>query len=462
MTALPHLARAACTALCSLALLGAAAGPAGAALAAAPAIAEPAAGAATAAEGQGADPGEAPGTQEIADALAEDPVYAAPAYASVFTGDQAADLSARIAEYDRPLYVIVVPLIAGDAWGGDRRALAAAVHSRMPDSALDGGAAHYLVSDGSLLGGYDFGPGSEPEGTGPAYYAASAASYQTEYDTPIATGAALAVDILVDEDPEAAHQEAMEEYGSSPYLYGPLPWIAGGAALLLLAGGGVFLAVLLRRRRRAADRRAELRTAPLRTKLANADSAHLDELSRLADDALSTLGMQIAEARPRPGDADAAAALESALEARAAAAKAHEMAGDGIADLADAAGALVLIDLAEFDLQRAVSGRRSGKRPRHCYANPLHGTGTADRDWRALGSARSVRVPLCADCSRAVRNFAAPAALLVEHDGRDVPYYTVPAEQSVWSATGFGTLRSDLVARILRGDLRRTAEQQGD
>jgi hypothetical protein len=38
--------------------------------------------------------------------------------------------------------------------------------------------------------------------------------------------------------------------------------------------------------------------------------------------------------------------------------------------------------------------------------------------------------------------------------GRTVPYYKVPVAWSVWAATGFGSLQSDLVERILRGERR--------
>ncbi|MEY9215272.1 hypothetical protein NI17_015685 [Thermobifida halotolerans] len=47
---------------------------------------------------------------------------------------------------------------------------------------------------------------------------------------------------------------------------------------------------------------------------------------------------------------------------------------------------------------------------------------------------------------------AAEALGAVLDDGRRVPYYDLPPELSVWAATGYGALRDDLVARVLRGD----------
>src|SRR5690606_40874219 len=73
------------------------------------------------------------------------------------------------------------------------------------------------------------------------------------------------------------------------------------------------------------------------------------------------------------------------------------------------------------------------------------------RDWSSdvcssdlVGSRRSVTAPLCAECARAVRRRATPKALVIRHGDADVPYFSVPAEQSVWSATGFGALRSEI------------------
>ena len=53
----------------------------------------------------------------------------------------------------------------------------------------------------------------------------------------------------------------------------------------------------------------------------------------------------------------------------------------------------------------------------------------------------------------------APEVLTDRVDGHDVPYFEVDADRSVWAATGYGALRDDLDARILRGDLRRSGDR---
>lgn len=413
-----------------------------------------------------ADAGDGASTNAggIAESLAEDPLYTDPAYESVFTEQQAEELSSQLAADDRALFIIVVPLISGDDWDGDVRNMASAVHNRMPDEALVDGAGHYVVSDGSSVTGLD--QGAEAEET-PAHHSVLAASYRGNHRASVGDDIRTAVDILLHEDPREAYDQAVEDYdgpsSSWPWFaYGIPTWVIVALAVLvvvILGGLGALFLV----RRRSAERRAELRTAPLRTKYANADAARLDELSQTAANALSELGLRLAGAQPHPDDADAGQALSAALEAHAAANKAYEMIGDGHADLADAAGTLVLLDYAASNLERATAGQQRDTRerlPRHCYANPLHGAQTTENEWRPVGNPRSIRVPLCADCAAAVHRRDSPTPLLVEHEGREVPYYSVPAEKSVWSATGFGTLRSDLVARIMRGDLRRNAADE--
>lgn len=119
-------------------------------------------------------------------------------------------------------------------------------------------------------------------------------------------------------------------------------------------------------------------------------------------------------------------------------------------ELSDAVGVLVLLDMAEDAVVRSRAG--SGKPRVHCYANPLHGTRTQRTEWREFGGTRSVRVPLCAECAKAVRGRRRPRVLPARYQGSEVPYYEVPEAESVGAATGYGALRGDLVERVLRGD----------
>jgi hypothetical protein len=147
----------------------------------------------------------------------------------------------------------------------------------------------------------------------------------------------------------------------------------------------------------------------------------------------------------------------------------------------DLAGVLVLLDISEHR-HASANARAAGLRPQHfphrCYENPLHGPAAAETDRARGGKQRSSKrsairglptsqKPLCADCLHRRRAKQMPDTLLTpitvrtKHghvDGVPVPYYALPAAQSLWSATGFGCLPgssdADLVARVLRGEYR--------
>ena len=382
-----------------------------------------------------------------------------PAFESALPQEVRSGMEADIEESGIPLRVVVVPLVAGDQWGGDPDALAAAVHDRM------GEPGHFLVIGSERANGADYPPpGAAQTEEDRAFYAALAASYATDYASPMAEEAEKAVEFALADDPEAVYTEQKEaaeagapedtgasgdttdgssaESADSASEGGPgvWPWAAGAAVLLLAAGGGYLLWYRPRR----------LPEPPRHTAFDNVDRARRDELQERAERELVEVGERVSAQEAVSGEA-AAAAMATALDAHAAARSVLDSVPEGDAGLADLAGVLVLLDKAEDALARAKTGGR-GRERRHCYANPLHGTATADTDWRELGSDRTVRVPLCRACAKSVRTRMRPDPLLVEHEGRTVPYYDVPAEESVWSATGFGTLADDLVPRIQRGE----------
>ncbi|WP_017596000.1 hypothetical protein [Nocardiopsis potens] len=405
------------------------------------------------------DGGAAPGgAAEIAEALQESPVLVDPAYASALPEEKAGAIAESIEESGEPLFVVVLPVAKGDRWQGEVDNLLEAVHDRSGLSE-----AHYIAFGGQSVEGADYPADSAyEEGGVNASLAALAPSYESDFEGTPGEEIERAVEIALSGEAERLYEDAKAGYeernGGLFDTSGPLTWpilLAWAAGAAALIAGAVLL--LVRVRRRAARTRHAVRAAPL-TAFDNADAARLDELSERVGAEIVAVGERLSRAETGGrGGAEATEALQGALNAHTAAGKAHDAARDGEADLADEVGALVLLDVAEYRMARAAAlaaGRRPPRERRHCYANPLHGTSTADTEWRPVGSRRSATVPLCSDCARAVRRRAAPKALVVRHGGADLPYYTVPAEESVWSATGFGALRSDLVDRILRGDLR--------
>ncbi|MFJ8738860.1 hypothetical protein ACIRL2_05755 [Embleya sp. NPDC127516] len=60
-------------------------------------------------------------------------------------------------------------------------------------------------------------------------------------------------------------------------------------------------------------------------------------------------------------------------------------------------------------------------------------------------------VPACWACPVAGSERMVPDILTARvADGAYLPYYEVPAERSVWSATGFGAFGGDLVEQVRR------------
>ncbi|WP_304450793.1 hypothetical protein [Nocardiopsis sp. YSL2] len=421
-------------ALAAAALVAGAPAPALAGTAADPAPAS-AEGASPASDGDAgtAEEGASP-AQTIADVLAESPVHVSPAFDSAFPVAERERLAEVIAESGLDLYVIAVPLTEGDEWNGDADELVSAVQDRMGAEER-----HFLVHDGRRLQGVDFGPaGAHPE-TRPAANGAHTASYRTmgESDTTIAELVGIGVETALSDDPEAAYEQAVADYEAENGRMMSdgttwLPWIvAAGAVAVLAVLGGVVLV-----------RRSASPAVPLAQHAAfdNADRARLESLVERCDRDLIELGERLSQAGSTNGRR-----LTRALDTRDAAVRVYDrMVAEG-PTLPDAVGVLVLLDLAED----ALAGRRTPRRP--CYANPLHGSDTRQVDWREFGGTRTIRVPLCSDCARAVRDRVRPTVLADEHEGRSVPYYEVPPEESVWAATGYGTLSDDLVERIQRG-----------
>ncbi|KII00065.1 hypothetical protein LP52_03805 [Streptomonospora alba] len=372
--------------------------------------------------------------EEIAESLADSPVHVDPAYDTAFPEHERERIAGRIEERPLDLYVIVIPLASGDAWDGDPDALLTAVNDRM-----GGGTRHMLAYeqafDGSLVGA-DFGPEASDE----AVYGAMTSDtvHREDEGVSIADRVESALDTAYSEDPAAAYEKAAadNEPPASSGLVGLPLWVlwAGLAALVLLLAG-IGLLVLRRRGASAA--------VPQHAAFDNADRARLQSLVERGERDLIEFGERLSAAT---GVSESH--LSRALDARDAAARVHDrMKAQGPA-LADAAGVLVLLDLAED----ALAGRDRPRRP--CYANPLHGNRTRSVQWREFGGSRTIEVPLCTACARAVSKRVRPSVLPAEHDGRTVPYYEVPPEESVWAATGFGALTDDLVYRILSGQRR--------
>ncbi|MGW1990744.1 hypothetical protein [Embleya sp. NPDC001921] len=125
-------------------------------------------------------------------------------------------------------------------------------------------------------------------------------------------------------------------------------------------------------------------------------------------------------------------------------------------DLPDLAGAWLLVwhGVRALEVAAAADSAAEGG-PDHrfevsvCLFNPLHGAAHATMRWAMRGLAAPV--PACGACLVAGSEHTMPDILTARvADGAYLPYYEVPAERSVWSATGFGAFGGDLVEQVRR------------
>jgi hypothetical protein len=209
-----------------------------------------------------------------------------------------------------------------------------------------------------------------------------------------------------------------------------------------------------------------------------------DRLASLATARLADVGDLLSDARleftPREAEPAVRRDYEWAVEAFQAAGKIL----DEAADLPDLAASVVLADRA-LERFAAAHARHAGQRPPapavRCFYNPLHGRAerptTPPRKRKGRGrtrvSAREAsagRRPACTSCRLAIlageTPDVLPALYAVQVSKRRkakvfVPYYALPQQVSLWSATGCGAYGDDAPAQVLRGEHRRRAHGAG-
>ncbi|MFI9047888.1 hypothetical protein [Streptomyces sp. NPDC053427] len=384
---------------------------------------------------------ESPG-QKIANALRASPVYVDPSLATAVDPAQQRKLVDRIRQTRLPIRVALVPLVEGDSWDGDPQQLAEVVHDRM------GGGPAILITLGTYRD--DIAAEEWPDDAHQAWHAAAAVSFQDDVkDAGLPRRIARAIEIIEAGNGDAEYKKATADLNGPATHASPTgkPKPSGSAfprflafalgPLLLLAAAGM----LLRRRARL---RGEVATpfALPRSVFAAARSADEAGLRERATEEVVRLGEETRAADGSP------AAVERALDAYAAAGTVLDHAR-GIPDLA---GVFALI----AEGRAALSGA-PGALPL-CFFHPLHGPAARRLPWRPLGRREQLRVAACETCIRAIRTRRAPEVLIDRRDGRPVPYFEVPAEESLWAATGYGSLLGgdSLATRVQRGDFTRT------
>lgn len=342
--------------------------------------------------------------------LIHDPLYVGPVHRGSLTAEEEYALRERLKSMGTPVYVV----LAGQAEEVERYS------ERLAYSSDTAGYYFVVGADGRTIHGAQFGlDDTTVDGMNTAQLAAEVANGGLP-GSSLAKRLNRAVDLV--ESGTAARA----------YRIGPVtPVIAFllGAALL---GTGTWFGVRRWSRR-------PVHVAPLTaTVSATVDQAQEEEYRTRLGERLTGCGQRVSAHTSDDSDR-----TRTALEAYTAAAKIL----DSSVDKSDLVGVHVLLDMCEAALNGEIS-------PAHCFFDPRHTGGKAFVRWRAPASFESVRVLACRECRQAIRRHRTPPAVLDSTGERPLPYYAVPPENSVWAATGYGTLASDLPGRVMRGDHR--------
>ncbi|MDJ1135929.1 hypothetical protein [Streptomyces iconiensis] len=415
-------------------------------------------------------PGKASPGEKIARGLRKSPVYVDPAYADALPPGQRGKLAAKIEKSGIPIRIVVVPYISGDAWDGDPGKMADVVRDRLGESKKR--EAVYMTlsaSGGDFLNGYEY-PGKRHQ----AFWGVAAVGHLDDMkDKSLYTRFSRAIEIVEAGNGDKVYEEATKDLGDAPSR----GTLGGGLSPLLItalvvAGLAVLLAAALLVRFLRHRSRTSVRvpfTSP-RSVFATAREADERDLRVRAQHEVVTLGEELSALESSA--AHDQAALQLALDAYAAAGTVLD-AADGVPDLA---GVLALVHESRQALTRATratrgaKGNQGGRNRRKarrdaqlplCFFHPLHGPARERIRWRPLGRRDSLDVAACETCAAAVASHRAPEVLTAAQEGRTVPYFEIPAERSLWAATGYGSLgEGTLTERVARGDFSRAREAQ--
>lgn len=230
----------------------------------------------------------------------------------------------------------------------------------------------------------------------------------------------------------------------------------GGAviAVTVVVAAGLLLwgrASKKRHRANALARRNGEKFALPTTVLRTVRAAEDRSLRRQADSEIQTLGEKLVAQDLDHLEPGALQVWERAMEHHEVARRVLEQGSTP----ADVVGALVLVRRGEQARAAAIDGDTTWTPQPGCWFNPLHRGSTSTVTWTDVEGARrrSVDVPACSDCARAVRKGNEPDDVLDFVEGEKVVHY-YRLDIGVWSRTGYGSLETDLV-QALRSPQRR-------
>ncbi|AYY14413.1 hypothetical protein EF847_18665 [Actinobacteria bacterium YIM 96077] len=370
----------------------------------------------------------------IADELAESPVHVEP---GALPEERVETLTELVDGSPVPIYVVYVSMDYEDEFGGDAGQLLALVHEKLGEPGV-----YASVDWNDYLTVREYDVASQSGARSVAQEESGAGAKLERFVELVATGTG-----------DEVHQEMREERTeteSSSDTEALLGLSVATVGFILVAAA--ILALAHRARiRRGSQRVATAFSVPAHVREA-VRGARMDAVDEQARTAILELGQRL-DSVDVPASGRPLAEYRSALDAYDAARRTQE----GSAGFADTVGALVLAEMGEAHLRRAV-GNESLRRqplPTPCFFNPLHGAAAknvalpGERSGSGDVASTGTLVAACTICAEQVGDGVEPDILQVAVDGQDVPYYESGFEP--WASTGYGALRSNLVERVLAG-----------
>lgn len=392
--------------------------------------------------------------QQIAEALKTDPVYVSTEAKDAVNQKLLDTAHAKIDALDFDVFVIV----QGDG-GVDRDQLEQI-------KVFNGGEGSFIMIDTGSDLAVDYAFDDQHELQMQVMDQLSVARDQWSHSTPSQTKLNILLDLYADPQ-EAPEWETGQEAPGSEVETVDSP---NGTATLFLGGSVLVLALVIaliwfaksRRDRARATRTRRQFELPSRL-LNRVDALQRRSLRESISDDTTDLAAEITQLQTRNLGPEAVAGTERALDAYQIA---RSIVDDEDAERIDLAGAMVLLrqagrEIAEVKLAHTTKrgSRRSQKTKTDglpqslCTINPLHGEAQTNASvspehqghlaGKGRQAAKTVRVPVCADCLSDLQTGREPQWLF---DG-DRPYVE---GDSIWGLTLFGAIGADLVTALNR------------
>lgn len=348
-----------------------------------------------------------------------------------------------------PVWVVLVPLTAGDRYGGDASRFLSVIHGRLGRDGV------YVTVNERVLTARAYGVDDQQPDLSKA---STVANFESDdFDEPQIDKVRRLVEVLRAPDlsaryartearlaerrkrsplaPSQTSEEAEDDDSGAGWL---LP--VGGGLVALLALGGLPLARRRGRRRHARPAPEDAPVIPARV-FEHARTAQAGDLREEIEARLVAFAEHI-DREEVPSREAAQERQQHALDAYAAARRVLQLKPR----MVDLVGALVLVEDGSRSLAAAEAleaGRLAPSPAPLCFFDPRHPGET-----RPVGWERGLTVAACPACKADLRARRSPDTLL--DAGR--PWFET---DSLWARTGFGAFEPDLAQRVLRGELLR-------